>query len=186
VCCRRSVHHTLRVFAMSRRAIPWAALALLTAPLALAAPVPAPKGDDTVPLSAAKLLRHRKVQKELKMTADQRITLIDGLEDLSEAHDKVIEGLLKMPNVPDELLEKAEQNHRKAVEKLLGETAEKTLNSGQRTRLRQVEWHLRGPAAFTDPRVEKGLQLTDDQKKAAAALAERQQGMVNPAPPQLR
>src|SRR5262245_49418201 len=48
VCCRRSVHHTLRVFAMSRRAIPWAALALLTAPLALAAPVPAPKGDDTV------------------------------------------------------------------------------------------------------------------------------------------
>lgn len=158
---------------MSRRAIPWAILVLFACPPAPAAPVPASKDDDTVPLSAAKLLHHRKVQKELKMTPEQRITLVDALADLDEEHEKQVNTLLKMPNVPDEALDKLEKKQRKAVEKLFTDTAGKSLSAGQRTRLRQIDWQLRGPAAFTDPRVEKGLQLTDDQKKAAAELAER-------------
>jgi hypothetical protein len=52
--------------------------------------------------------------------------------------------------------------------------ADKELNAAQRARLRQIDRQVRGPAAFTEPAVQKALQLTDDQKKAAAELAERQ------------
>jgi hypothetical protein len=164
---------------MSRRAIPrWAAVALFAAPVALAAPVPR-TGDDSVPASAAKLLRHRKVQKELKMTAEQRITLIDALQDIEENHEKQIQVVVKMPNPPGDAFDTLEKDRRNAIEKLSVETAERSLNAGQRTRLRQIDLRLRGMVAFTDARVEKGLQLTDDQKKAAAALAGRLKGMVD-------
>lgn len=164
---------------MSQRTILWTAAVLLVVPAALAAPVPATTGgDDTVPPAAAKLLRFRKVQKELMMTAEQRIALVDALEDIDENYEKEITRILKLPNAPDEALDKADQNRRKAIEKLMTETAAKSLSAGQRTRLRQIDWQLRGPAAFTEARVEKALQLTDDQKKAAAALAERQQQMA--------
>lgn len=164
---------------MSRRAILWVALALFAAPLVLAAPVPVTKTDDTVSLSAAKLLKHRKVQKELKMTAEQRIALVDAQEDIDETYEKEINRLVRMQNVPADSFDLADKQRRKSTEKILTETAEKRINVGQRNRLRQIDWQLLGPAAFTDARIQKGLQLTDDQKKAATALAERQQGLIN-------
>jgi hypothetical protein len=158
---------------MSRRAILSAAIALLVAPAALAAPVPAGPKDDAVSVSAARLLKYRKVQKELKMTAEQRVALIDALEDIEEDYEKKIDRLAKMPNAPDDAFDKLDREHRKAVEKLVSDTAEKQLTPAQRTRLRQIDWQLRGPAAFADPRVQKLLNLTDDQKEAATALAEQ-------------
>jgi hypothetical protein len=138
-----------------------------------AAPVPiGPKADDTVPYTTAKLLKYRKVQKEVKMTAEQRVNVLDGLEDVEEEHEKQLVALDKLPNAPDEAFQKVEKDRLKALEKLLT-TSEKTLTPAQRTRLRQVGWQMFGPATFADPHVQKALQLSDDEKKAAAALAEQ-------------
>ena len=148
--------------------------ALLIASDTPAAPVPVgPKADDTVAYSTAKLLKYRKVQKELKMTAEQRINVLDALEDIEEDYEKRLLMLDKLPNAPDEAFQKVEKDRLKAVEKLLTSTGEKALTPVQRTRLRQVGWQVSGPAAFADPLVQKALQLDDDQKKAATALAEQ-------------
>jgi hypothetical protein len=159
---------------MSRTAILFTTAFLLAAP-ALAAPVPkGPKAEDeAVPFSVAKLLKHRKVQKELKMSAEQRITLVDAMEDLEEEYQKQVTKLDKMPNAPDEAYDKLDTERQKSTEKLYTSTADKSLTAAQRSRLRQIDWQLRGPAAFADAKVQKALQLSDAEKKAAAELAER-------------
>jgi len=150
------------------------AAALLAGPLA-AAPVPmGPKQpDDPVPSATAKFLKYRKVQKELKMTAEQRINLVDALEDIQEDFDKKRAALDKMPNAPDDAFDKLDRDEAKAVVKLMTATADKDLTAAQRARLRQIGWQLRGPAAFADEGLQKQLQFTDAQKKAAAELAGR-------------
>ena len=156
------------------RTLLFAASALVIASVAPAAPVPVgPKADDTVPHATAKLLKYRKVQKEIKMTADQRIALYDAVEDAAEDYETRLRALDKMPNAPEEAYEKLEKDLLKQVEKVLTATAEKALPPAARARLRQVAWRVNGPAAFADPHVQKALQLTDDEKKAAAALAEQ-------------
>lgn len=160
---------------MSRFAISLTSIGLLFAVPCTAAPVPAgPKpAEDAVPYAAAKLLQHRKVQKELKMTAEQRINLHDALEDIEDDYLTRIEALDKLPNVPDDAFEKLDSHRSKLVEKQLTATAEKDLTAPQKFRLRQVDRQLRGPAAFAAPDVQKALQLTEAQKKAAAELKER-------------
>ena len=50
-----------------------------------AAPTPTqPKPDDSVSNTAIKLLKNRKIQKELKMSAEQRVAIFDGLADIEE------------------------------------------------------------------------------------------------------
>jgi hypothetical protein len=159
---------------MSRSAILLAGLLLLTSS-AHAAPVPkGPKApDEPVPTAAAKLLKYRKVQKELKMSAEQRINLYDALEDIEEEFEKRLLALDKLPNAPDQAYDKLDKDRLASVEKLVKTTADKELNAAQRARLRQIDRQVRGPGAFAEPAVQKALQLTDDQKKAAAELAER-------------
>jgi hypothetical protein len=145
----------------------------LCATLLPAAPVPkAPKADDPLPSSALRLLWERQVQKELKMSAEQRIVFLDGLADLQEAYVKKLDDLENMPNPPDDAFGKFEREHRDGVMKLLSDVV-KDMTDAQRSRLRQLDWRLRGAAAFTDPRVEKSLQLTDAQKRTASEQAER-------------
>lgn len=165
---------------MSRSALLMLSAVLALAPAVGAAPVPAgPKVDDTPAVSAVELLEHRKVQKELKMTAEQRIALVDGLADLDEEHEKKLDALVVPPNGGDEQFEKLDREHRKGIEKLLTDAATKSLTAAQRKRLQQLDWHVRGVAAFTDPRVAKLLQLTEAQQKKAAELAERQKGAAD-------
>jgi hypothetical protein len=164
---------------MSRCAIPLLAALLFSASTG-AAPVPAqPKPDDSVSSSATKLLQYRKIQKELKMTAEQRVVIYDELADIDEEYDKKTDQLARMPNPPEEAFEKLEKERQKATEKVLTKVAEKNLTAVQRGRLRQLDWRLRGAAAFTDPQVEKKLQLTDAQKKKASDIAEQLAGEVN-------
>jgi hypothetical protein len=138
-----------------------------------AAPVPAePKADDSVSPSATLLLQHRKIQKELKMTADQRIVIVDGLADIEEEYDKKMEALARKPETTDEEYEKLDQERQKGTEKFLAGAAT-NLTAAQRARLRQLDLWVRGPAAFTDPQVEKKLLLTDAQKKKATEAVER-------------
>jgi hypothetical protein len=158
---------------MFRRAIPSVVLFLLTSSV-LGAPVPPqPKPDDSVSPSAMRLLQQRKVQKELKLSAEQRIVILDGLADLEEEFDKKLEILGRNPNAPDDAFDKLDREHHKAIEKLLSDTATKNLTAAQRTRLRQLDCRIRGVAAFTDQRVEKVLQLTEAQKKQATELSEK-------------
>src|SRR4051812_27866563 len=154
------------------------ALLLLRAQLA-AAPVPAaPKSDDSVSASATKLLRHRKIQKELKMSAEQRIVILDGLADIEEEYEKKLTELSRTPNPNEECYDKLDKERQKQSDKLLADTAAKTLTAAQRTRLQQLDFWLRGPTAFTDPKVEKKLALTDAQKKQAGEAAERMKGQL--------
>lgn len=162
---------------MLRRAIPLSLFAVMFTSALFAAPVPpAPKADDSASPSAVKLLQHRKVQKELKMTAEQRIVILDGLADLEEEYEKKIDVLSRQPNAPEDAFDKLEKEHKKGIDKLLGDSAAKSLTAPQRKRLGQLDWRIRGVTAFSDPKVEKLLQLTDAQKKKVADLAERQRG----------
>src|SRR5688500_15223872 len=150
---------------MSRRAIPLAAVAVLFASPLFAAPVPPPpRADDSVSPTAVKLLQHRKVQKELKLTAEQRIVILDGLGDLEEEYLKKLEVVSRMPNLPDDTLDTLDKEHRKSIDKMLADAAVKSHNANQRKRLHQLDWRTREAAAFTDPTVEKVLQLTHAQK----------------------
>jgi hypothetical protein len=164
---------------MLRRVIPLLT-GLFVAGSLSAAPVPKqPPPDDSVSPSAVRLLEHRKIQKELKMTAEQRIVIYDGLADIEEDYEKKIDQLVQNPNIPDEAFEKLDKDREKAIEKLLNDTATKGLTAAQRTRLRQLDCRLRGAVAFTDPQVEKKLQLTEEQKKKATEIAERMNGEVD-------
>jgi hypothetical protein len=151
-------------------------VACLFGRLSWAAPVPPPpKTDDPVPRATAKLLQHRKIQIELKMTAEQRITLIDRIAEIEEEYDKKLADVLQMPDFPQELFEKVLKDQRTALHKAYSESVQ-SLTAPQRRRLRQIDWHLRGAAAFTDPYVQERLQLTAEQKKKAAEIAEQIRG----------
>lgn len=164
---------------MSRSSL-FASALLLTVSQLAAAPVPVgPKlPDEPVPVSAAGLLRYRPVQKDLKMTAEQRINLIDAIQDVEEDFEKKFAALDRMQNVPDDAFDKLDDARIKAVTKALRAAADTGLTAEQRTKLRQIDWRVRGPAAFADSYLQKRLELTDDQKKAAAALAERAEAQV--------
>jgi hypothetical protein len=155
------------------------ALLLLVAQSEAAPTPPQPKPDDSVSSPAIKLLKNRKIQKELKMSADQRIAIYDGLADIEEDYDKKTEELSRNPNATDEMYEKLDKDREKAVDKLLNDSVTKGLTAAQRSRLRQLDWQLRGPLAFNDDQVAKKLILTDDQKKKAADIAERMKGELN-------
>lgn len=150
---------------------------LLLAASASAAPVPPPpSGPDEVSPAAAKLLKLRRVQKELKLTPEQRVVIIDALGDIDENYEKKFNDLLRKPGFPNDQvgdqIEKLDQERQKATEKALTDAAAKTLTPLHRTRLRQIDWQVRGPAAFQDPLVVKALTLTDKQQEKVAALVE--------------
>src|SRR5438876_54888 len=117
---------------------------ILVAGVASAAPVPTPpkSANEEAPLTAAKLLKHRKVQKELKLAAEQRIAIVDGLADIDEAIDKKRNALLKAPmanNPNTNVFEKLEKEQQEGHEKVLKTTAAKLLTPAQRTRLNQID-----------------------------------------------
>jgi phage host-nuclease inhibitor protein Gam len=161
---------------MSRRAIRLLAALLLAAPAA-AAPVP-PKGDDSLAPSALWLLKHRRVQQELKMPAEQRIAVIDALADIDEGYNAKLDAMAAAQDVPDDTIAKLDADRAEATRKVLAAAA-KNLTAAQRARLRQLDWRVRGPAAFADPRVGEALKLTPAQlKKAADAAAQSKEAVA--------
>jgi DNA-binding MarR family transcriptional regulator len=76
--------------------------------------------------------------------------------------------MLRNDKVQQELRLTAEQ--RKAVANAGEERAAKLLTPAQRSRLRQLERQVLGPAGFAEPDVQKALQLTDSQKALTADL----------------
>ena len=145
---------------------------LIVAGVACAAPVPVlPKNaDDDASPTALKLLKNRKIQKELKLNAEQRIAIVDGLADIDETIDKKRTALLKEPNATPDRFEKLEKDHLDANVKLLKATAAKTLTPSQRSRLKQITRQIHGPESFKDLALQRLLAFTDAQKKAVATF----------------
>ncbi|HEY3787988.1 MAG TPA: hypothetical protein VGL71_03995, partial [Urbifossiella sp.] len=123
---------------------------VLFAGISVAAPVPKPPktAAEEPPLSAVKLLMLRKVQKELKLSAEQRIAILDGLADLDDDFTKKQMMLLKTPNPTQEPFEKLEKERRESSMKFLKTTTAKVLSPSQRTRLKQIDRQIRGPSVF--------------------------------------
>ena len=141
-------------------------LGLLPAWQLAAAPVPAVKPtDESAPLSAARLLSFRKIQKELKLTPAQRIGIVDGLEDISEAIEKKREKLLRDPNPTPDIFDKLDEEHTKETDKFLRTATTSILTPETRTRLKQINARIRGIEVMLDPAVRKLLALTDAQQK---------------------
>jgi hypothetical protein len=147
-------------------------------PLA-AAPVPSAKpADEPVPASAARLLQFRKIQKELKLTSAQRIALVDGIEDISEAIEKKREKLLRDPNPTPDIFEKLEAEQKKSVQKFLATATTNILTAESRTRLRQINAQVRGIEVLGDPAVQKLLTLTEKQKNAVSKTVLEQEEKI--------
>ena len=143
---------------------------LILAGAASAAPVPIPPklADEEAPPAVARLLKHRKVQLELKLTAEQRIAIVDGFADIDEAIDKKREKILKQQNATPDVFEKLEKEHQDANAKLLKTLPGKLLTAAQRSRLKQIHRQIQGPESFTEPSLDKVLAFTDPQKSAIA------------------
>lgn len=157
----------------------WVGLPGGTAPRANAAPVPEVKKQATPDLtpSALQLLNHRKVQKELKCTAEQRVALIDHFADQAEANAGPVGGgvIRVAPNVQQ--IEAQMKEQQEAEVKQTKEMAEKILKPAQLARLSEIDLQVRGAEAFTDSKVADALNLTDDQKKSIGEMIEE---MKNP------
>jgi len=163
---------------MSLQAIILIAFGSLTMQFAAANPVPADSGS-VVPLRVAKLVAYSKVQREIKMTDKQRVTLSDAMEDIEETW--VLEMLpeRKLPiQVRGPGKSKADEVRDTAFNKLMIDTAEKELTRAQRSRLRQVDYQLRGPAIFADEDLQKILAFDASQREAAQTLGEKANALV--------
>lgn len=150
-----------------------------TAPQATAAPVPkvemAKAGDVTDAL--VELVSQSAVQRELKLSAEQRVAIIDGFDTLNEKWEKSgrpvnprFRGGQAGPS-PDEFA--AWENHEKGSRELVAGV----ITKGQFARLQQCEVQVLGTRALLLKRVQDELGLSDEQKKAVTKA-------MTPEPPQ--
>ncbi len=144
-----------------------------TAPQATAAPVPKvemAKADD-VTNALVELVSQSAVQRELKLSAEPRVSLIDGFDKLAEELEKG--GMPSNPPNPGgqagwpgpvgpNVWEKHAKNRRELVASVM--------TKGQLTRLQQCEVQVLGVRALQLKRVQDELGLTDEQKKAVTKV----------------
>lgn len=154
-----------------------------------AAPVPVAKEKESTEVTPAmaELLKHRKVLKELKCTPEQRVAIEDHfdeqggetnpLADLVDAVRRAVPpGGGVNPNALPQQIEKAVQDKKDVVAATTVGVAGKVLKPTQVARLAQIELQNRGAEAFTDPKVEETLKLTDDQKKVVREEVSKAKG----------
>lgn len=133
----------------------------------LAAPIPR---DVTVeaPLepTAARLLYHKIVRKELKLSVPQVTAVVAEMRRLEEARVRRLAAIGgQVPDDPQPLRRLAEE-HERALTRAAQELAHKLLDGPQRQRLAQIDRRLRGPLAFRDSAVMAALQLGPHQRQA--------------------
>lgn len=139
-------------------------------PTASAAPVPLVK-DETkvdVPGSAYNLLRERKVLRELKCTAEQRMQIEDALDALTEVRPRIAVDLAPIANTPNDIRPALELHLAKLTQAAEGEATAvgaKYLTRPQLVRLRQIGLQTGGLMTFADDKVADELKLDDEQRK---------------------
>jgi|GEM_PF-6981496 len=159
-------------------AVRWMAALMIVSP-AWAAPVPVAKpADEPVPKAAALLLRQRKVQKELRLSGDQRIAIVDGIGDIEDENQKAFEKLSRMPNPTPDAFDKLEDAYREKSDKFFETAAARILAAEHRKRLKEIDRQVRGLEAFAVPESQRILNLTDPQKQAVAKAIKEQERKI--------
>ncbi len=139
-------------------------------PTASAAPVPLVKDETKVELpgSAYNLLRERKVLRELKCTAEQRMQIEDALDALAEARPRIAVDLAPIANTPNDIRPALELHLAKLTHAAEGESTAvgaKYLTRPQLVRLGQIGLQTGGVMSFANDRVADELKITDEQRK---------------------
>ena len=119
---------------------------------------------------AVTALTNADLQKELKITDDQKKTLKPQMDKSAELTKKMTD--LFGGGQPDrEKMTELMQERTKFAEE--AKTAvEKVLTDDQKKRVKQLEYQVMGLRAFTNEDVVKGLKLSDDQKATLKTLGE--------------
>jgi Spy/CpxP family protein refolding chaperone len=116
------------------------------------------------------LLRSPDVQKDLKITDEQKTKLEDAVKKETEKRQEQFAAMKDGGFDKDKM---------QAAMKEMAEAADKTikdiLNADQQKRLKQITWQQAGSAAFGDKDVESGLKLTDEQKDKIKGINEEMQ-----------
>lgn len=119
--------------------------------------------------SYAMLLGNESVQKELKL-ADQQV------EKAKEIGEKVREKMTAARSSFEGLSQEERMTKFQELNREINESTMKAagefLKPEQITRLKQISYQQRGAAAFSDPEVQKKLNITDSQKNDIHAIVE--------------
>jgi len=139
-------------------------------PTASAAPVPLVKNETKVELpgSAYNLLRERKVLRELKCTAEQRMQIEDALDALAEVRPRIAVDLAPIANTPNDIRPALELHLAKLTQAAEGEATAvgaKHLTRPQLLRLGQIGLQTGGMMTFAVDKVADELKLSDEQRK---------------------
>jgi hypothetical protein len=116
------------------------------------------------------LLTNESVQKELKLDDKQVDKAKDLAEKTREEMQEKFQGFQDLS--PEERRAKMMEVTREVNASVLKATGE-FLKPEQITRLKQIAYQQRGAAAFTDPEVQKKLDLSDSQKSQIQALIQQ-------------
>ena len=136
---------------------------LLPEPRTSAAPVPKIDRvtDEDITVERLEMLDSRRVQREIRLTAEQRVKLLDGLDALLD--ERVAEFEAAGERVPAAYRNWDESM--KAFEAKKRAFAATVVTPKQFARLLEVEVQLAGEFAPLDPRVAEAMKLTDQQKE---------------------
>ncbi|MEO2088660.1 MAG: RNA polymerase sigma factor, partial [Gemmataceae bacterium] len=141
---------------------------LLPEPKSTAAPVPKIETvtQDDITVERLEILDSRRVQREIKLTAEQRAKLLDGLDALLDERVAEFDADTRAPNfAAPPRPQRNYDEEQKAFEAKKRAFAATVVTPKQLARLREVEVQLAGEFAPLDPRVAEALKLTDKQKE---------------------
>jgi hypothetical protein len=121
------------------------------------------------------LLGNASVQKELKLDDQQTEKAKELAQKIGEESREKFQGLQDLSQ--EERREKMTAIGREMSEKAL-KSAGEFLKPEQITRLKQINYHQQGAAAFNDPDVAKKLNLTDTQKSEIQTLVDESRSQI--------
>jgi hypothetical protein len=118
-----------------------------------------------------------KVQKELKVSDDQKQKLDDRLQDQFQEAMQLFQ---KLGGLKPEDREKELNSYRGKAQEKLAAFLKETLKADQLARLRQLQLQQEGLFALGHPEIGQKLQITDEQRKQFVALVQEMQGKIQP------
>ncbi len=145
-----------------------------TEPTAAAAPVPKPpQSVDAARLTMEHiyLASHQKIQKELKLSAEARVAMIDALAEISEDEIEAGRNIVAWgPPLPTP--GEKPDGRMKDFFALRRAAVAKSLTTDEFRRLTQIDWQLCGAVAFRVPEVATALALSEKQKATIAGAVQ--------------
>jgi hypothetical protein len=135
-----------------------------------------PFGGTGAPSDPAALLRHESVQMELKLHhREQQGQVQQALQKVLKKHQKDLD---KLRDLPEEKRAKQIEQLRRTISEESMKAIRGVLQLQQIQRLEQIDLQHQGMRAFDDPRVQKKLQLTNEQKTQIKTIDDQAQQEV--------